>query len=225
MKKTLLTLSAILLAAAVQAQTYNARGDFNSWGETPLINNGDGTYSLTVSGGTAGAAFEWKIAQDGWTYNWPGSNLKSVYDASGNFTFRFRPGSVADGWNPAADRVGYADPGMFGWEIIGSFDGWNSPLLSLNSMGGGLYSGSIAIAAPGSYDFKFRKAGDWAISIGADFGNSAGNATLTTTFPNQMAEFQLDLPNGRWQVTAVPEPTVIALLAAGTMLLVLRRKF
>jgi hypothetical protein len=225
MKTTLLTLSCLFLAVAVHAQTYNARGDFNGWGETPLVANGNGTYSLSISGGTVGATFEWKIAQNDWENNWPGSNVKSVYDASGNFTFHFIPGTVTDGWNPGANRVGYDDPGLFGWEIMGSFNDWGPPFLTLNPAGNGVYSGTAEVIAPGSYEFKFRKAGDWDISIGGDFGNSAGNAVLVTTLPNELIEFQLDLPNGRWQAAVVPEPGLLSMFALGTMLLLgLRRQ-
>jgi hypothetical protein len=218
----LLALATMVASAQVNIVTpINVRGNFNGWGETPMNDDGDGTFSLTISGGTAGADVIWKIAQDGWTFNWPPTDAKSVYDAGGNFTFHFRPGPVADGWNPGADRVGYSDPGAFGWDIMGSFNGWSTPILTLTPQGNGVYSGSYLVASPGTYDFKFRKAGDWGTSIGADFGNGAANAQLTTVAPNELVTFQLDLPNGRW-TTVVPEPALGALLGVGATL-ILRR--
>jgi hypothetical protein len=219
-----LSLAALLMASSLEAQTYYLRGDFNGWGTSdPMIANGDGSYSATVTG-TAGTRFQFKIALADWSSSWPGSNARSIFDASGSFTANFRPGAVADGWNPGSDRVGYKDPSQFGWEIMGSWNGWSSPVLSLTSMGNGLYSGDYLVASPGSYDFKFREAGSWDISVGGDFGNSAGNANVTTLSPNELVRFQLDLPNGRWSAAVVPEPTSLSLLAGGMILLALRAK-
>ena len=91
------------------------------------------------------------------------------------------------------------------------------PLVSLANQGGGLYAGQIAIA-PGSYEFKFRKAGDWGISTGGDFGNSAGNASVIVNAGDPAIRFELDLPNGRWRTEVVPEPAALVLLALGLLL-------
>jgi hypothetical protein len=222
MKRLVLTLALIASAFAAQAQYY-ARGDFNGWGTgNPLTDNLDGTYSTSITGGTSGAYLEWKIAVGDWSSAWPNDNVKSVYDSSGNYTFHFRPGSVSDGWNPGNDRVGYSDPGH-GWELMGAFNSWSSPV-ALTSLGGGLYSGTLTIASPGSTEFKFRKAGDWEVSVGQHFGKAAPNASVVTTTPNELVQFSLDLPNGRWQTTVVPEPTAFALLGLGGLLLAFRRK-
>jgi len=214
----------LVFAGSLAAQPINVRGNFNGWGESPMVDDGDGTFSLTISGGTPGSDVIWKIAQNDWASSWPGSDVKSVYDSSGNFTFHFRPGAVGDGWNPGADRVGYNDPGAFGWDIMGSFNGWSTPVTTLTPMGNGLYAGSYLVTAPGTYDFKFRKAGDWGISIGNDFGNSAANAQLTTLAANELVNFQLDLPNGRW-TTFVPEPALGGLLGLGATIIVRRFLF
>lgn len=229
MRKLLATMSAALFAAAALAGPgqYNVRGAFNGWGESLMNDDLDGTFSLTVGGLGAGSSYEFKIAEDldppnDWNNNWPGSNAKTVADALGNITFHFRPGPVADGWTPGANRVGYDDHGQFGWEIQGAFNGWNDVIdnaaRQMTDMGGGLYSVDYTIASPGSYDFKFRRSGSWDISIGDDFGNAAANANVVTTVVNEIVRFELDLPNGRWRTTTVPEPASIALIAAGAAL-------
>jgi hypothetical protein len=223
MKKLILASALILAAVAVHAQPFNVRGDFNSWGEAAMNDDGDGTYSLTINGQTPGAAFNWKVAFNDWASSWPGSaDVRSVYDGTGSYTFHFKPGSVADGWSPADNRVGYADPGH-GWELMGAFNGWSTPV-ALTSLGNGVFSTSLVVAGAGSTEFKFRKAGDWDISIGQDFGRFAPNASLATINPNELVQFTLDLPNGRWQAVVVPEPASLGLLGLGAMLLAFRRK-
>jgi hypothetical protein len=211
-----------LLAGNLPAQPFYLRGSFNSWDTSaPMTDLGGGVYSATISG-TPGARFNFKVATADWSASWPGSDSRSLFDAAGSATVYYRAGAFADGWNPAADRVGYADPQQFGWEVIGSFNGWSAPFGSLTAMGGGLYAGNLLVTSAGTYDFKFREAGSWDIAIGSDFGNSSGNATVTTTDANQLVAFQLDLPNGRWSATVVPEPAALAFVGIGFSALISR---
>lgn len=226
MRKFVVVMAAALLSAGALADpVYVVRGEFNGWGgggDLVLNDMGGGLWSATATGLAPGQATEYKCTTPDWSFNAPGSNGKVVANASGEITFHFYPAtSWADGWNPSGwARVGYMDPGQFGWEIMGSFNGWSAPILSLSDLGGGLYAGDIALNA-GSYEFKFRKAGDWGISIGDDFGNSAANASLNVANNGDLIRFELDLPGGRWRTYVVPEPAAAALLALG---LVLRRR-
>jgi hypothetical protein len=203
MKKRLSILAAAGLIAAfattVHALPYNARGTFNDWGETPLNDDGDGTHSVTIGGLTAGTIYEFKIAENDWANNWPsGDNAKVVADPAGSITLHFRPDVTLDGWHPQAARIGYDDPGH-GWEVMGSFNGWASdPVVTLTNQGNGLFEGAYVVATPGTYQFKFRKAGDWDIQYGAGQFNGSGDLQVITTEPNQSLTFRLDLPNGRW---------------------------
>lgn len=227
MTKHLLALLTLgLISTTAVAQPFNARGTFNGWGETPMVDDGDGTYSLTIPGLTPGDRHNYKIAFNDWAASWPGSDARSAVDAAGEMTLHYIPGVIADGWNPAADRVGYDDHGQHAWEIFGSFNNWDDltlfPERQMTNMGGGLYSVDFTIANPGTHDFKFREPNSWDISIGGDFGNAAGDAQVDTTAPNQVITFELDLPNGRWR--AIPEPATLGLLAVGAVVFIRRRR-
>ena len=213
----------LLAGANLTAQQLYLRGSFNGWDtSTPMVSQGGGLYSATISG-TPGTRFDFKVANADWSSAWPGGDARTLYNSTGSATIYYRAGSIADGWNPAADRIGYADPAQFGWDVMGSFNAWASPVTSLTPVGGGVYSANYLVPTAGTYTFKFREAGSWDISIGADFGNSAGNAWVSTLNANDVVRFQLDLPNGRWSAAVIPEPTTFSLLAGSAVLLLVRR--
>lgn len=217
-KLTFAAVAALSLGtASLQAQMY-LRGSFNGWGTTPLTDLGGGVYGATVTG-TPGEWLAFKIGAADWSVDYPPTDVASAFDAAGNFSVRWIPGAASDGWNPGANRVGYLDPMQYGWEIMGSFNGWSAPVATLTAQGNGVYAGECLVAGTGAHEFKFRKAGDWGTSIGADFGNGAANAILTTASPGQLIRFELDLPNGRWQTVVVPEPATAALLGLGLLAL------
>ena len=146
-----------------------------------------------------------------WVNAWPvgGNNLYIPYDASGNATIYFYPATFSDGWAPLQNRVGFADPGV-GWEVTGDFTNpqWGSdPLaqMTLDASTTGVYTNIYIVATPGTYNVQFRTPGTWSDThFGATFANSSGNATFTTTSPNQAVLIKLDLINGRWQAGGPP---------------------
>ena len=216
MRQTLFSVAVAVVATAstANAQPFFARGEFNGWDlSTPMTQIGPDFYQATAVGLNPGDLHEFKIADENWTVSWPGSNARVAVDASGEINFNLMLGSFSDGWFPDENRVGYADPGQHGWDIMGSFNGWSSPVVVLTDMGNGLYSGQAVIADAGNYEFKFRKEGDWGITIGDNFGNSAANIGVTTLNANDIVLFDLDLPNGRWRVNVVPAPGALVLLS------------
>lgn len=203
---------AALGTATLQAQPF-ARGNFNDWGTAQLNDDGDGSYSLTVSGGTPGAFHEWKVDPVGdWATSFPGQNAKARYDAYGEFTFHWYPGQQNDGWRPIANRIGFSDPGNMPWEIMGQFNNWDDNVdtaaRQMSSNGNGLYTVTYTIPNPGTYAFKFRAPGSWDYAVGNEFSPGSGDASVTTTEPNEAVTFQLDLPRGRWLAgDPLPAPT------------------
>lgn len=225
MKKLVGLLVVALTATAAFAQPYNVRGGMNGWGESQMNNDGDGTYSLTIGSLNPGDRHNFKVAFNDWASSWPGSDARYVVNGAGQMTFHFIPGAIADGWNPGGDRVGHDDAGAFSWEVVGDFTDWGNgpglPVPMVNN-GGGLWTANYTMATPGLHDFKFRETGSWDVSRGADFGNASGNAQVTTTLPNEIIQFQLDLPNGRWRV--IPEPMTMTLIGSVLGLVALRRR-
>ena len=136
----------------------------------------------------------------------PGTNLRVRANAAGEIDLKLHEltgTSWGDGWSPAnTHRVGYEDHNEFDWELMGTLNEtpWTGgPQWYLTDMGNGLHKGSFTIPTPGNYQFKFRQQDNWNTSIGDDFGNGAANATFTSTVPNQLWNFELDLPGGRWR--------------------------
>ena len=219
---------AATLSAASMGQ-YVVRGQFNDWGNLgDLVMSetfsGSGVYTATATGLNAGEGYEFKCTTPDWSFNGPPSNARTVADANGEITFFFNPTtSYADGWMPNNDkRVGWADSDMFDWELMGAVNGWNDPFATLTDMGSGLHQ-ATGVYAAGTYEFKFRRQGDWGYSIGNDFGNAASNPTFTSDGVTAV-QFSLDLPNGRWSVNPVPEPTTLLSLGVGAAVLARRRR-
>ncbi len=213
-----------MASTAVAQADWCARGDWNGWDlSDPMAPQGGDYFTRTISGLTPGDMPEYKIAVEDWSLSAPGSNGKVMVDAAGEINFHFWDNETwADGWEPSTKRrVGYDDPGH-GWDIMGSFNGWSDPVLTLSDLGGGMYGGELALDA-GTYEWKFRKAGDWSIAIGDDFGNSAADNMTTVDNDGDIWGFELDLPGGRWRTFFVPEPASLSLLALGTLLAVRRR--
>jgi hypothetical protein len=208
--------------------------------DTQLNDLGGGQYDLQLTGLTAATDYDFKVVSSDLSESVPGSNMRVRANAAGEIDLKFHELTGAtwgDGWSPAnAHRVGYADSLEFDWELIGDFTGWGSdPLAAMIDQTNGLHTVDYTFATAGSYQFKFRKVGDWGTSIGPDFGNSAGNNPITIVGANELWRFELDLPNGRWRAYqadlagaaagAVPEPGSLAIALAGLLVgAVVRRR-
>jgi hypothetical protein len=193
------------------------------------------SHQYTVTGLVPGQAYAFKATINNWSRNAPGTDAKVVANAQGEITVFMHdnwPGGVPtffdDGYEPVWDstnpllpaftnglRLGYADSEMHGWEVMGSPNAWAAPLATMTSEGNGRYSAVVritnglfvgdAIFGP-IPEYKFRKAGDWSIAIGRDFGSGAPNQpyvfpqTSYQALNGEPIRFELDLPMGRTRI-------------------------
>lgn len=224
MKKLLIISFALGITAAANAQ-FVIRGTFNGWGaggDVTMSDMGGGHWKGTVTGLAAGDRHEFKVTTTDWSNSGPIDNARVLIGASGTLAIDFWENAAADGWLPnSGKRVGYWNDNSTDWEIMGSFNSWTTPVVGLTHMGGGLYEGTVALTA-GTHEYKFRKQSDWDISITNDFSGLGGN--IFTTVSTGLYKFQLDLPNGRHNLVAVPEPASMAILGLGVAALLRRRK-
>jgi hypothetical protein len=222
-----LALAGVCSAAFAQHMFY-VRGEFNSWGlDNPMTHVSGDHYQALVTGLTPGGKYWFKAANADWSIEAPAApagqgpfNVRGVADASGNLLVNFfNNPAPGDGWLPNQRRIGYLGENH-GWELAGDFNGWNPQ--AMTSLGGGLYQLDLNLAQ-GSYDFKFRRTGDWEINIGQFFATDGPNANVDVTW-NLPTRFLLDMPGGRYQAQAVPEPASMLALGLGVAAFARRRR-
>jgi hypothetical protein len=199
-------------------------------GDETMTDVGGGEFDRVVTGLVAGSEHDFQIVRSDAGEIVPPSHMRVAANAAGEIDLNFYEldgASWGDGWSPdATSRVGYEDSDQYDWEIMGSFNGWSTPVIALTDQGNGLHTGTYTVVDAGGYAFKFRKQGDWNTSIGQNFGNfNTPDINITTTGPNELWHFELDLPNGRWRTyldgsgsgSAVPEPGTIVLALVAVM--------
>ncbi|MBN1510951.1 MAG: PEP-CTERM sorting domain-containing protein [Phycisphaerae bacterium] len=222
MRALLALLVAVLLVAPAYGDWYY-RGDTNSWGATPMTDNLDGTFSITVTG-TPGTFTAWKHSQAPDTWDWPGSgNSWAYFDGDGNLTITLDTNVYADGWMNTEKRVNISHDGVSQWAAVGDFNGWNNndSAMYMSAVGGGVYEVQATIATPGEHWYKAVSAGSWD-AIGADARSvNADNLGFTTTVADEVVIFQVKPLEG--VVRVIPEPATLTLLGLGALALIRRR--
>lgn len=228
MKTVLLAAVAVAALAGQASADFKVIGAFNGWdnGSSVLMaDQGGGVYKGTITSGlSVNNINEFKVNVGDWSSSWPLSgNVKAVPTSSSLNVYFYSNTSPNDGWGPNGARVGYDDQGGTGFDLMGSPNGFSSPLASMTGWGNGIYTGNFVVAAPGSGGLKIRKAGDWGMSYGTNMGDPDGDIGFTTTVPGETVYVTLDLKGGRYSVV-VPTPGAAALLGLAGLTGLRRRR-
>lgn len=243
----LMVLAVVGLVVPASAADYWLPGDWNGWATNvdQMTDNGDGTFSATLTGFDADSFHEFKFYEaemEVWFYPPDGLGNSWFYaDGDGAVTIGFNTNVVDDGWLSAQYRIGEStDPGT--WTVAGSFGGAGLPDwdnagagMSMTAQGGGIYLLSLDLPLGGgpdwigdpsfnTYAWKSVVTGSWA-SIGEDVRSlNTGNCYVTVSEGYQTAKFYVDAYTGVAKSEVVPEPTTIALLGLGGLALIRRKR-
>lgn len=225
MKKMVAVAALVLMAMpSLTMAGWDVRGEMNGWGQTAMTDNFDGTFTASFSGLSASTVMKYKVDENppgDWSNAFPSQDWFTKTDGAGDLSITFDTNVIGDGWSPASNRVYSPDTGL-DWEVLGDFTGWDGAPVAAVAQGGGLYSVDITIASAGAHQYKFRAPGDWGRQVG-DFTGSS-NIEFSSANPNETYRFELDIPNGRWRQSLIPEPATLALLGLGAVAVVRRRR-
>lgn len=221
----------MVLALPAMAVDYYVRGTFGTtpdpWQDLTHQMQPDPLdpthFTATVADPGTLFAYDYKVATADFTTEvYPdtdeGNNGRIVSDTNLEMNFHLWTNGGnpwTDGYSPKnTARVGYNDPGQFGWEVVGSFNSWpgsGDTNYYMTNDGNGVYTLTKTFNANASnYQYKFREQGSWDTSIGSNFGNHAGNNSFHVWDNGESWTFTLDLPNGRFKATTTspnPDPT------------------
>ncbi|MBU0640989.1 MAG: PEP-CTERM sorting domain-containing protein [Planctomycetes bacterium] len=217
MKRLVALLPVLCLLAAPAVADFYVAGDFNGWDAAGnvMTDLGGGFHSLSLTLG-ADEWHEFKVTDGTWDDAWPQSGNSWLYtDGDGNITITYDTNTYTDGWLGATERIGLNYEPGHQWAVAGDVNGWsnNDPAWYMTDMGGGIRSVTATIAAPGDYYWKPVEAGSWN-SIGADARSvNADNMMYTTTVPDEVVTFEVDVLTGITR--AVPEPATLVGLLLG----------
>jgi hypothetical protein len=169
---------------------------------------GDGVYGCWVTCNRSAGMQEFKIANADWSFDGP---TVPLYPLINGRVFISGPGDVVHfrldtsdpgyGWLPlvaVANDHGYPPDATL--ELMGSapeLGNWGTGLPADHV--GSIWTRSVTISTPGTYEYKFRVLGTWGVAnFGLYYNNNYGaNGWFTTTVPNTEMDIQFDERSGR----------------------------
>jgi hypothetical protein len=155
----------------------------NNWGATDaykLADNGDGTYSITVS--LSAGTYQYKVADSNWSWSCPaGDNATLKLDADCEVTFTLDV--AANEVYVEGDGIGEVDPMVIesitavgaGKNGFLNDENWNEKsTANVMTEADGVYSITYTNVGAGEYEFKFAANGAWAYSWGTGVAAESG---------------------------------------------------
>lgn len=226
MRKLILVLAfvgAIIGTQQANAQYY-LRGSFNGYDTSlPMTDLGGGVFEAIATGLNPGDKYTFLAANSDYSIQSgaPFEDVAARANAAGQIRVRFYENdNPNDGWSPNLRRLGLFDLD-YSYELMGSFNGFSAPLPLTNN--GGVLQGDLTLSPNTSYNFVFRQEGTWDVTIKTNFGD-AGPDINYTTGDGSAYRVSLDLNNGRYQFSAVPEPSTFLAFGLASLGLCLRRR-
>lgn len=187
---------AIVPISASAATTYYLRGSFNGWGATDeykLTDNGNGTYSITVS--LPAGTHEYKMAVEDWSWSVPNQNASITLAESSMVQFTMNPTA----YTQSAKVVTAPTAAVY---LRGSFDGEMWPAKEenkLQSIGNNNFA-LVKTLPAGTHEYKFAVS-DWSWST-----PSGDNAKLSLSKESQVL-FEVSTLTGSYNATVLTGDT------------------
>ncbi|MBO5351284.1 MAG: SusE domain-containing protein [Alistipes sp.] len=164
---------------------YSVAGDFNSWGETDMTDNGDGFFVLKNQAIVAGNGFKFKknhswADADCWGVDaattvtigeaisliQPGANIPVSVD--GTFDIYFNPTTATAYVMNAGEVPGTPAPAAHTYNLVGSFNGWNVTDTAYAMTASATDTYTFSNITLNAYDeFKIAEDYAWAVAYGA----------------------------------------------------------
>ncbi len=196
----------------VPETVYYLRGTMNGWGATDaLTNNGDGTYSITVS--LAAGDYMYKVGTDDWSWSCPAADasLSLAEDCDVTFVLDVEAYTVtANADSIVVPEYTYYVAGSAG--LCGAE--WDPAGCQMTEQADGTYAITIENVAAGSYEYKIAT-GSWDTpAYGYEGSNMAlslevsANVTITfdpaTEYIGWEVEYLEEVPSDyiKWQLSA-----------------------
>lgn len=209
---------------------YSVAGDFNSWSDTDMVDNGDGFYVLKNQTVVAGNGFKFKknhswADADCWgsdgaattvgaaiTLVQPGSNIP--VPAEGTFDIYFNPTTATAYVMNVGEVPGTPAPAAHTYSLAGTINGWSQTdtTYTLTASGTDTYTlSNIALAA---YDeFKIVEDYAWTVSYGA-----AATVVLDQKFAVSTSGGNIIMPaTGTFNLTFNPVAGELLIEAVGSV--------
>ncbi|MBQ8860109.1 MAG: hypothetical protein IJ015_02080 [Ruminococcus sp.] len=188
-------LATMLIAplSASAATTYYLRGTFNNWEENSsyiLTDNGNGTYSITVS--LEAGTHKYKVAKDGWNWSVPSQDATLTLTEPSLVQFTMNPTA----YTVSAKQVTAPTADVF---VRGTWNDWEASEPKMAALSNNCFYQTVTLPA-GTHEYKIAVE-DWTWAV-----PSGDNAKLTLSEESQVL-FEVSTLTGAYNATVLTGDT------------------